>query len=676
MRILKAIMFTDIEGFTGLMQNDEAAAVRLLEQHKKIFLQCIEHCKGRVIKYIGDGTLTIFASVLQGIECAVALQQAFQKNPVIPVRIGIHIGEVIFENKDIIGDAVNLTSRIQTSGIAGSVLVSEKVHEELSNHPEIVTVSLGFFYLKNVLQPVHLYAIAAEGLAIPNAINISAKSAVRPEIESPQKKWFGFSNVFGNVRLLINACIIIFILSLIFLLGSNFFKSRNMDNSKTIAVLPFKNIGRAGDNYLAEGLTEEMIGLLSENPDLTVIKIPFNVTKNYTEDAFEEILLGKNVGSVLEGSVQIDKGILVIFARLRNIKTSEILWANTYNENPAVLMKVQRLVAIQINQELNTSFGREKMKQFARKSPDPEAHDLYLKGRYAQKKRDTVSMKEALYYFKKALIKDSTYALAYSGISDNYVIKIDNGDLPYDSGINIVRNVLSKALSLDSNIAEVRASNAIYLSSLEGRRYQAMHELKTALNLNPNYVGAHQWYAVELVADGQFDSAIFHINKALELEPFSERIWDQKIMILTYSRQYREAIRLYDSLIQNFPEKIQSLDLIADCYFGLGNKDSVLICARTLGGNFYEFWKAVIKGDNNKIQILIAQNISGVKVDYELIANYYVSLGQNENALKTLENAFADKEYSWLKFLNVAPYWDPLRKEPAFHNLLFKMGFK
>ena len=102
----------------------------------------------------------------------------------------------------------------------------------------------------------------------------------------------------------------------------------------------------------------------------------------------------------------------------------------------------------------------------------------------------------------------------------------------------------------------------------------------------------------------------------------------------------------------------------------------MLICARTLGGNSYEFWKAVIKGDNNKIQILIAQNISGVKVDYELIANYYVSLGQNENALKTLENAFADKEYSWLKFLNVAPYWDPLRKEPAFHNLLFKMGFK
>ena len=89
MRILKAIMFTDIEGFTGLMQNDEAAAVRLLEQHKKIFLQCIEHCKGRVIKYIGDGTLTIFASVLQGIECAVALQQAFQKNPVIPIRTGI-----------------------------------------------------------------------------------------------------------------------------------------------------------------------------------------------------------------------------------------------------------------------------------------------------------------------------------------------------------------------------------------------------------------------------------------------------------------------------------------------------------------------------------------------------------------------------------------------------------
>jgi len=665
-------MFTDIEGITSRMQHSEAEAIRLLEQHKKIFLRYTQEYKGRVIKYMGDGTLTTFTSVLQCINCAVALQRAFRKNPVIPVRIGIHMGEVILENKDIIGDAVNLASRIQTSGVAGSVLVSEKVHGELRNHPEIAIVALGSFYLKNVDNPVPIYAIRAEGLKIPAAAAISPQNHSQSEKEFFPKKKPELFSAFKNVRILINAFIIIFILLVIFLLRS-YFNYAADTNARTIAVLPFKNIGQGGSNYLAEGITEEMISLLSENPDLTVKKIPYDVTRNYSDDALEKLLSGIKVGSVLEGTIQLNKGNLSIFARLRNIKTSQILWAKTYDENPLDLMKVQQQVALRINEELNTSFNRDRI---IRKSPDPEAHDLYLKGRYAQKRRDTASMNEADYYFRQALIKDSTYALAYSGISDNYVIRIDNGNMPYELGINEARNALSNAFRLDSNLAEVRASNAIFLTTLEGRRKEAMHELEVALTLSPNYAEAHQWYAVELVADGQFDSALSHINKALELEPFSERIWDQKIMILTYSRRFREAININDSLIKNFPNKIKSPDFITECYYRLGKRDSALISANAISGSTSEFWKAVISGDKNKLQMLIAQNNFGTKSDYELVANCYIFLRQNENALKALESAFAGKEFGWLKFLNVAPSWDPLRKEPAFYNLLLKLGFK
>ena len=143
--------------------------------------------------------------------------------------------------------------------------------------------------------------------------------------------------------------------------------------------------------------------------------------------------------------------------------------------------------------------------------------------------------------------KDPGYTLAYSGISDNYVILVDNGFIPYDSGVNIARDALNTAFRLDSNIAEVRASKAIFLTSLEGRRHEAMDELRTAIALSPGYTEAHQWYAIELAADGQFDSALAHINVAMELDPFSERIWNNKIMILTYARQYVAAIKLKDS---------------------------------------------------------------------------------------------------------------------------------
>ena len=250
MRILTAIMFTDIEGFTALMQRDESSAVEMLEQHKNLSSVCGAH-KGRVIKYLGDGTLTIFNSVLNAVECAISLQQALRKGPVIPVRIGIHTGEVLFENKDIIGDAVNLASRIQSKGVAGSVLISEKINEELANHPEIKTVSLGAHSLKNVLQPVKLYAIAAKGLELPSTQQMS------PVEESEQKNPKKRKRLFGLIPVSLSTFVlaaIVCVSGLSYYLYANLEGSSNSaDYLKTIAVLPFENKGTDTNNYLAEG---------------------------------------------------------------------------------------------------------------------------------------------------------------------------------------------------------------------------------------------------------------------------------------------------------------------------------------------------------------------------------------------------------------------------------------
>ena len=142
-RQLAAIMFTDIEGYTAIMQQNEQQALIIRNRHREILQKEHEQYNGRIIQYYGDGTLSIFQSAIEAVQCAVAMQQAFCQPPPVPLRIGLHIGDVIFDDDQVVGDGVNLASRIESLGMAGCVLISDRVKEEIKNHPELKTVSVG-----------------------------------------------------------------------------------------------------------------------------------------------------------------------------------------------------------------------------------------------------------------------------------------------------------------------------------------------------------------------------------------------------------------------------------------------------------------------------------------------------------------------------------------------------
>ena len=162
-RQLAAIMFTDIEGYTSLMQKDEEKANLIRERHLQIFNTTTENHRGKILQYYGDGTLSMFSSALDAVNCGVEMQQVFLEKPSIPVRIGIHLGDVMVTEDNVFGDAVNLASRIESLGKAGSVLISEKVHDEIKNHTGFKVVSMGRFSFKNVDEPMEVYALANEG---------------------------------------------------------------------------------------------------------------------------------------------------------------------------------------------------------------------------------------------------------------------------------------------------------------------------------------------------------------------------------------------------------------------------------------------------------------------------------------------------------------------------------
>ncbi len=166
-RQLAAIMFTDIQGYTAMMQQDEEQAIKIRERHRDIFNSTTQKYQGRVLQYYGDGTLSIFNSAIDAVKCGIEMQLAYQLDPKIPVRVGIHTGDIIFSEEEIIGDGVNVASRIESLAVAGSVFISDKVYDEIKNQKSIQTQTIGTFELKNVGRPVNVFAISNEGLVVP-----------------------------------------------------------------------------------------------------------------------------------------------------------------------------------------------------------------------------------------------------------------------------------------------------------------------------------------------------------------------------------------------------------------------------------------------------------------------------------------------------------------------------
>lgn len=185
-RRLAAIMFTDIQGYTSLMQESEARALLVRRKHREIFEATTAEYDGEIINYYGDGTLSIFSSAIKAVRCAIEMQKKFLMDPRIPVRIGIHLGDIITTEDDIIGDSVNLASRVESLAVVGSVLISDKVYEEIKNQDGLNVKDLGSFQFKNDQKTRNVFALDSSGLVVPERHQLSGK--IEEEGDTTEKK--------------------------------------------------------------------------------------------------------------------------------------------------------------------------------------------------------------------------------------------------------------------------------------------------------------------------------------------------------------------------------------------------------------------------------------------------------------------------------------------------------
>jgi adenylate cyclase len=368
-------MFTDMVGYTALTQSNESLAIEILDRHNRLLRPFFPKFHGKEVKSIGDSFLVEFESALDALNCAIEIQSylhdynfSSRESWKISLRIGIHLGDVIHRADDVLGDAVNIASRIEPMAEPECICISEQVYDQVRNKVSQSLVELGPKDLKNVSFPVTVY-----GVVMPwEKHGASAEGASLPV--------------------------------------------------NRIAVLPFANISPdPQDEYFADGMTEELISTMSKVSGLKVIARTSVSGYKGGKKRIDEVARELGVSTVLEGSVRKAGDRLRITVQLINAQTSDHLWAESYDRELKDVFEIQSDIAKTVVNSLEVRLlSSEKKDIEKRPTGNLKAYQLYLRGRYYLNRETREDYSKALDLLKEAIRLDPEFALAYAGISDYY----------------------------------------------------------------------------------------------------------------------------------------------------------------------------------------------------------------------------------------------------------------
>jgi len=314
---------------------------------------------------------------------------------------------------------------------------------------------------------------------------------------------------------------------------------------ESIAVMPFVNeSGNADVEYLSDGMTETLIGSLSQLPNLNV-KARSSVFR-YKGKGTSPQTIGKelNVQALLNGRVVQRGDQLTLGLELIDAQTENVIWSQQYNRRQSDLVTLQSEIARDVSSKLKSKLSGEDVAKVEKKyTANPEAYQLYLKGRFSWNKRTAESLKQAIGFYEQSVRKDPNYALAFSGLAETYVLFSFYGVTPARESMPKAKVALDRALAIDDSLAEAHAAHGKYLAFFEFDRSGSEREFRRAIELNPNYATAHQWLGLDfLVLTRRFDEGIRELRRAGEIDPLSPVIGSDTASALVYARRFDEAI--------------------------------------------------------------------------------------------------------------------------------------
>lgn len=672
-RRLAAIMFCDIVGYTAMMEKDEGMARGTVEHFKNVLEETLDAHNGEVKHYYGDGCLCLFNTATDAVRCAYSMQKEFQQTPAVPLRIGIHMGEVLIEDEEIYGSGVNLASRIESLGMAGAVLFSKSVCEQIQNHPEFEAVSLGSFSFKNVEKRTEVFALTNEGLPVPKVNEADAK------LESPEEKSSKLS--WRSLIPVISIAVLITVLVFWALKGGQEKgQVAEVQLARSIAVLPFDNFSTDEEHqFFADAMADEIRAQLLNIRDLRVIA---SASSNYFKGKdISTAQIGKDldVNYLLEGRVQRSGNTVKISVELSNTKTNELEWSPPpFERSMEDIFLIENEIASQIVSQLSIQLTAKERNAFD-KAPtnNAEAYEAFLQGQELLNRGGGRQMEldMAVEYFERAIALDSNFDRAHLGLAKTHVQYLFWGRKRAIEAIDDAFNAAFKATDTES--AEYLATiGFINFFRFEGKTAKA--QLEKAVGMSPNNADALIKLAWISLYNGDPDGSKELMEKAHAIDPLSTFLSGSLGLNYYYSHKYQEGIERFEELLIDQPNDDFLKWMYGHMCVGKGDyPKAVEIFQDRKAGRKTNWMLAYALGQNGQKEE--AQEILDYLLDKRenayvpafMIATVYMGLDDQEKALEWLELDIADGgQGHFIWGLKEDPIFKPLMGNPRFDKVL------
>ncbi len=588
--------------------------------------------------------------------------------------------------KDELMKGVWRDSFVEESNLTQTIFMVRKALEETTDRRYILNVQgQGYRFLLPITETTNREREIEAPVNVPVAEGVPEVSLRSPP--PPAKNW--------RLAVIATAVVAVLIAASIIWLWRSRQNPAEPAGKIMLAVLPFDNFtGDPGQDYFSDGLTEEMISHLGNLDPAHLGVIARTSVMHYKHSQASIPQIGQELGVqyVIEGSVRRDSERVRITAQLIQVKDQSHLWAREYDRDLKHLLELQEEIAREVANEIEFSLSGRRPIEAARQGAAPpaeaasyEAYDLYLKGRYFWNKRSGEGFRQAADYFQQAIEKDPNYGRAYAGLADTFSLMSTWYVGPQSELMPKARTAALRALQLDDRLAEAHASLALIKENYDYDFTESEKEFQRAIQLDPQYATAHQWYAEFLSWQGRFPEAFAESERARQLDPLSLIIAADHASILYDSHQYENALKQNLSILELDPDFDHARTALIPCYFHLGRYDDAIDAIHRLegrgGGAWMLAWKAAVyqrwgREEEARETVAKLEQLAGSRLDRTpALLIVYSSAGQKDRTLELLETAYLQHS-NVVAQIKVDPMYDPFRSDPRFIDLLRRVGLQ